>query len=74
MSTLVTRTAKTAAAAVIAACALAAAHPFTPAEPAAPRHSSVSVSASAVDFGSVTIPLDPTPQHKSDPTDVTWGH
>ncbi|MFB6617131.1 hypothetical protein ACIGFK_35910 [Streptomyces sp. NPDC085524] len=70
MSTLVTRIAKTAAAAVIAACALGAAHPFTTEEPPAARHSS----ASSVDFGSVTIPLDPAPQHKSDPTDVTWGH
>lgn len=73
MTTLATRIAKTAAAAVIAVGALGVAHSFTAGEPSQSRSSSVS--ASALDFGSVTIPLDSTvQQHKSDITDVTWGH
>ncbi|WKD34118.1 hypothetical protein [Streptomyces xanthophaeus] len=71
MSTLATRIAKTAAAAVIAACAVGVAHSFATGEPSPSRHSSVS----AFDFGTVTIPLDPSdPRDKSDITDVTWGH
>ncbi|APU42152.1 hypothetical protein ACFCYM_03550 [Streptomyces sp. NPDC056254] len=70
MSTLATRIAKTAAAAVLAG-ALGAAHAFTPAEPPQSPHSSVT--ASAIDFGSVTVPLGPQGDNQ-DPTDVTWGH
>lgn len=71
MSMLATRIAKTAAAAVIAVGALGVADSFTTGEPVESRHSSVS----AFDFGSVTIPLDPSdPRDKSDITDVTWGH
>ncbi|MGW7452500.1 hypothetical protein [Streptomyces sp. NPDC054787] len=75
MSTLATRIAKTAAAAaaVLAVGALGAAHAFTPGAPSPSPHSSVT--ASAIDFGSVTVPLDPAPQgDKQDITDVTWGH
>ncbi|MEU4727083.1 hypothetical protein [Streptomyces sp. NPDC023588] len=42
-----------------------------------PPHSSVTVTVtvSALDFGSVTVPLDPAPQGgEQDITDVTWGH
>ncbi|MFF8266129.1 hypothetical protein ACF059_01925 [Streptomyces sp. NPDC016562] len=68
MSTLATRIAKTAAAAVIAVGVLGAAHAST-GEPSQSPH------VSAFDFGSVTVPLDPTPQgDKEDITDVTWGH